>query len=243
MIDRTPTRPIVPDFTPVPRKHRHDGWTAERQRAFIDALAETGSVKHACARINMSAEGAYYLRRRPDAESFRRAWEAALNHGVQRLADIAIDRAIEGVVIPIYHRGEQVGERRWHDNRLLMFILRHHMPARYGPLGALKPGTKHPDTIAREAEAAKEKEAWIEEYAGFLAQLVRQHRYKVRCAAEARLAGDEEGARMLDQQCRQLERAMEGDAKGWSIWAAILPILDGKAPTHAEEEAAELGEG
>jgi hypothetical protein len=42
-------RPPLPNFTPVPRKYRHDGWTAERQRAFIAGLAETGSVKHARA--------------------------------------------------------------------------------------------------------------------------------------------------------------------------------------------------
>jgi hypothetical protein len=35
----------IPDFAPVPRKYRFDGWTAERQRAFIAALAETGSVR------------------------------------------------------------------------------------------------------------------------------------------------------------------------------------------------------
>ncbi|HEX2763027.1 MAG TPA: hypothetical protein VHM92_04155 [Allosphingosinicella sp.] len=29
-------------FTPVPRRYRHDGWTPERQVAFIEALADTG---------------------------------------------------------------------------------------------------------------------------------------------------------------------------------------------------------
>lgn len=29
-------RPALPDFAPVPRKYRHDGWTPERQRAFIE---------------------------------------------------------------------------------------------------------------------------------------------------------------------------------------------------------------
>jgi hypothetical protein len=71
-------RPPLPAFTPVPRKYRYDGWTAPRQRAFIEALADTGSVKAAANRINMSTEGAYYLRRQPGAEGFRAAWEAAL---------------------------------------------------------------------------------------------------------------------------------------------------------------------
>jgi len=49
-------RPPVPEFTPVPRKYRHDGWTTGwdwksrgRQKAFIEALADTGSVTRAPA--------------------------------------------------------------------------------------------------------------------------------------------------------------------------------------------------
>lgn len=232
---------VVPAFDPVARKYRHDGWTADRQRGFIAALAETGSVKAACARVGKTTEGAYHLRRQPGADGFRRAWEAALDQGVQRLADIAIDRAIEGVAEPIFWRDQQIGERRWHDNRLLMFLLRHHMPVRYGPLGALKPGTRHPDTIAREAAEAHDTEVWLQGRAECFAVLARHHRFKVGCAAEARLIGDAEGAAMLDAQARQLETAMESDAGLWSIWSAILPKLYGEAPTHAEEERAALG--
>lgn len=66
-----------PQFDPVPRKFRHDGWTPERQRAFIAALADTGYVSQACAIVGMTAVGAYYLRRQPGAESFAAAWRAA----------------------------------------------------------------------------------------------------------------------------------------------------------------------
>ncbi len=35
----------LPEFTPVPlSRSRRDGWTAERQRAFVAALARTGVV-------------------------------------------------------------------------------------------------------------------------------------------------------------------------------------------------------
>ena len=77
----------LPQFEPVPRKYRHDGWTPERQKAFIAALADTGSVKRAAFHVNMSPEGAYWLRRQPGSENFRRAWEAALDFGVQRMKD------------------------------------------------------------------------------------------------------------------------------------------------------------
>lgn len=66
-------------FEPVPRKFRHDGWTPARQKAFIAALADTGSVKRACAAVGMTAVGAYLLRRQPGAKSFAAAWRAALD--------------------------------------------------------------------------------------------------------------------------------------------------------------------
>lgn len=131
MIDRTPTardqRAPLPAFEPVPRrKPRHDGWTPERQVAFIEALADTGSVTRAAAQVNMSTESAYFLRRQPGAEGFARAWEAALDMGVLRLKDEAFDRAMTGELVPIIAGGKLLGYRRVRNDRLIMFILRHY---------------------------------------------------------------------------------------------------------------------
>ncbi len=115
----------LPAFEPVLlQRQRHDGWTPARQRAFIGALADTGCVSRAARYVNMSPEGAYYLRRRPGAESFRRAWEAALDLGVQRLKDIAYERAIDGQLSPVFVAGKLKGFRRVRNDRLLMFCLR-----------------------------------------------------------------------------------------------------------------------
>ncbi|MEW4447777.1 hypothetical protein [Qipengyuania sp. JC766] len=122
---RTPvSRDDLPAFDNVPVKYRHDGWTPARQKAFIGALADTGSVSRAARFVNMSPEGAYYLRRRPGAESFRRAWEAALDLGVQQLKDIAYERAIDGQLRPVFVGGKLKGFRRIRNDRLLMFCLR-----------------------------------------------------------------------------------------------------------------------
>ena len=130
MQNRTPiakeARPPLPDFTPVPRKYRHDGWTPERQRAFIAALADTGSVSRAAAMVNMAQANCYTLRRAPGTESFRRAWEAALDFGVARLKDIAFERAIDGYLVPVFVGGKLMGFRRKHNDALLMFCLRHY---------------------------------------------------------------------------------------------------------------------
>lgn len=119
-------------FAPVPRQqNRHDGWTPERQRGFIQALADTGSVKAAARAVNMAPEGAYQLRRHPEAGQFRKAWEAALKLGVQRLEDIAMDRALHGVEVPVYHFGQIVGTRRVYNDALLMFLLRNRATRRF----------------------------------------------------------------------------------------------------------------
>ena len=119
-------RPPIPEFTPVPRKYRHDGWTPERQKAFIEALADCGSVTRAAAAVNMSQANCYTLRRAPGAESFRAAWDAALDFGVKRLKDIAFERAIDGQLHPVIRNGKLVGFHRKKNDALLMFCLRHY---------------------------------------------------------------------------------------------------------------------
>jgi hypothetical protein len=130
---RTPAKPgQLPQFTPVPRlTQRHDGWSDERQHNFIAALADTGSVKAAAHRVNMTPEGAYLLRRHPDGASFRQAWEAALALGVQQLEDIAMERALYGQEVPVYSYGKLIGSRIVHNDRLLMFMLRNRAPTRF----------------------------------------------------------------------------------------------------------------
>jgi hypothetical protein len=113
-------------FTPVPRRYRHDGWTPERQVAFIHALADTGCVDRAARMVNMAQTNCYALRRAPGAEGFARAWEAALDYGLARLKDIAFERAIEGQLVPVFSQGKLMGYRRKRNDALLMFCLRHY---------------------------------------------------------------------------------------------------------------------
>lgn len=63
---------MVPTSPPT----RRDGWTAERQLRFLDALARTGSIVRAAASTGMSRESAYRLRRR--SPLFAALWDRAL---------------------------------------------------------------------------------------------------------------------------------------------------------------------
>jgi hypothetical protein len=119
-------KPPIAEFTPVPRRYRHDGWTPERQKAFIEALADTGCVTRAAAMVNMAQANCYALRRAPGAEEFRRAWDATLDFGLKRLKDVAFERAIEGQLVPVFVAGKLMGFRRKRNDALLMFCLRHY---------------------------------------------------------------------------------------------------------------------
>ncbi len=57
-------------------KIRRDGWTAERQLRFLDALGRTRSVSRAAASVGMSRESAYRLRGRNPL--FAALWDRAL---------------------------------------------------------------------------------------------------------------------------------------------------------------------
>lgn len=132
--DDTPPQPAttLPDFAPVPRlKDRSNGWKPQVQRAFIEALADTGSVAAACRMVGRSTHGAYHLRRQEGAEEFAAAWEAALDFGMRRIEDVAMDRALNGVEQPVYSYGKLVGTRVVHNDRLLMFMLRNRSPERF----------------------------------------------------------------------------------------------------------------
>jgi hypothetical protein len=143
----------TPDFTPVPRRiFRVDGWTEDKQVTFIETLASTGVVSFAAACVGMTVSSAYRLRAHPDAEDFRRAWKAALAQATVRLADIAYERAIEGVAEPIVWKGEIIGERRRYSDRLLCYLLKHNDPLTYGVLSGVN---EFPQTDVRERQASR----------------------------------------------------------------------------------------
>ena len=58
-------------------KIRRDGWTADRQLRFLDALAQTGSVGKAARAAGMSREGAYRHRSREEG-LFALLWDRVL---------------------------------------------------------------------------------------------------------------------------------------------------------------------
>lgn len=124
MSESPPDDPFA--FEPVPSaSNRHDGWTPERQRLFIEALRRIGMVTAAAKAVGMSPKSAYKLLERAGPESgFARVWRWALAEGRGNVSFTAIDRALHGVEVPYFYGGLERGTRRVYDNRLLIAALR-----------------------------------------------------------------------------------------------------------------------
>lgn len=112
-------------FTPVPlARTRHDGWTEDRQRQFLQVLSLTGTVDAAARAVGMSRVSAYRLRQRPGAESFAAAWDRALGEGRAMLCDAAMERALYGVTTVRMRIGGVIEVEHGPDRRLLASFLR-----------------------------------------------------------------------------------------------------------------------
>ena len=227
---RTTRLPIpareLPPFTPVPRRCvRHDGWTPERQQAFIEALADTGSVAAACRCVNMSAEGAYYLRRQPGAESFRAAWQTALDLGVQRLEDVAMERALNGIEVPVYSYGALVGTRKTYNDRLLMFLLRNRAPDRFGKHGSDLKGLNAVGKMEKRRLKAKWRKEWD-------AQRANTSPAEVLASIDAKIAGVR---REVEAQRQREWEQMSPETR--SAWERFVELRDADFARLGADEA------
>lgn len=115
-------------FDPVPLRSRRDGWTPERQRAFVALIAKGLRPGRAAASIGLRRQGAYELRERRGAEGFAAAWDAAAAAASRRRAaarseDSLYARAVEGITVPIRYRGRIVAVERRYDRSALIRLL------------------------------------------------------------------------------------------------------------------------
>ena len=100
--------PDILGFDPVQRRTHVNNWTAEHQRAFIAALAITGSPRRAARALGRHAFGAEQLRSARGGKSFAAAWDAALDLARDRefarihanLSDLAARHAAEDATAP-----------------------------------------------------------------------------------------------------------------------------------------------
>lgn len=130
--DRTPLPMLFTDdgfpvieFTPVPQQRRRRiGWDEKRQRAFVALLAHTPSIGWAARTVGMSPQSFYRLVERPGAESFAKAVDLAIDHGLMQLRLTSVGRGLGEDAVPVFRRGRHVRTELRRNDRLAIAVLR-----------------------------------------------------------------------------------------------------------------------
>ncbi|UOR08501.1 hypothetical protein LCM18_09675 [Qipengyuania flava] len=118
--DTPATQPVVlhADLHAEDERAPQTQFVVERQVAFLEALATTGSVRAAAARARVSHQTCYRARRASAA--FGRAWDAALVVARGAAEAKLADYAMNGIEEEVWYHGEHRGERRRFSDRLLL---------------------------------------------------------------------------------------------------------------------------
>lgn len=80
-------------------------------------------MSEAARSVGKTRQSAYRLRSKLKGKPFDLAWEVAFHHSYDVLAHAALDRALNGVEVPVYYQGELVGTYRRYDERLTVALL------------------------------------------------------------------------------------------------------------------------
>ena len=135
---------------------RHDGWTPAKQAEFLRQLAATQSVSAAARSVGMTRQTAYRLRARLKNEPFDIAWHYALRRQYDALMDAVVERAIHGVEVPHFHKGELIHTSRRFDDRAAVALRRGGARQHEGAdVRGDEPGQLAPPLQSWRAEAAR----------------------------------------------------------------------------------------
>ena len=194
------------EFDPVPRKtQRADGWTPERQRAFIAALTVTGSKRQAATAIGMAPFGIDQMLRSDGSDSFRAAYDRAMEiaavNGSMRIASGVADAAARNAFLG-NARGQQARN------------------AQLTPPSRLR-GLPPPDD--REPALTEEQSFAL------LENLFRKFVGKVAAERKARLAGEVVAADFYLRQVSFVEIALDLMSEGLGLdgWATLGDLRRG----------------
>ena len=95
----------------------------KKRRVFLDVLAKTGVVAEAARACGYTDTATVQSHRRQD-EEFAEEWEHALEAAKHVLEEEVWRRAKDGVLEPVFYKGEVVGYKPNYSDSLAMFILR-----------------------------------------------------------------------------------------------------------------------
>ncbi len=118
-----PQHPVATPNTSLTRIAHQREWTREKQAEFLRQLAASHCVSTAARSVGMARQSAYRLRNRLKGQPFDVAWACAFRRQYDALAEAALDRALNGVEVPHYYKGELVGTHRVFNETLTVAML------------------------------------------------------------------------------------------------------------------------
>lgn len=73
--------------------------------------------------VGMTPRSAYLLLDAPDADGFAKAWDKAIDQGIERVRSDALQRALGGVFVPVFRRGKLVRVEHRQSDALAIALL------------------------------------------------------------------------------------------------------------------------
>jgi hypothetical protein len=117
------TTPDTTDTSDLITTRNDYRWTPACQRAFLEELACSGSVRAACAHVAKSPRAAYGLRFRRDGAALALGWDAAILIARAVVADTLMDRVLAGYEEVTIKHDDGTRVRQKQDNRLGLGLL------------------------------------------------------------------------------------------------------------------------
>lgn len=123
--------------------HRDGEW----QQVFIEHLRINGIVGRACEAAHVARQTAY--RHYREDELFAAEWDQAIRDAAWTLEDEGWRRARDGVDKPIVANGQIIGTTKEYSNTLLIFLLKHLKPEKFGDKLTVEISTEQAAILAR----------------------------------------------------------------------------------------------
>lgn len=95
----------------------------KKRKVFLSILAQTGQVA-AASRASGYQNTSFLTKLRREDEDFADEWDLALESAKHVLEEEIVRRARDGVMEPVFYKGEIVGHKVNYSDALAMFILR-----------------------------------------------------------------------------------------------------------------------
>lgn len=115
--------------TPRTRQRARELTVEERKDRFLEELAKRANVSAAAKKAGVGRSTVYDWYRAD--EDFAKRWDEAVDVAVDSLEKEAWRRARDGVLKPVYQKGEKVGTVREFSDQLMITLLKAHRPDRY----------------------------------------------------------------------------------------------------------------